>query len=70
MILCRFFIKVEKCIQLFLTTHSLETIDLFIESEENLDRLTAYGLRNAENETRVRRYSGSKLREDMGLDIR
>ena len=63
----------QKNIQLFLTTHSLETIDLFIESEENLDRLTAYGLRNAENGTKVRRYSGSKLRElreDMGLDIR
>jgi len=64
----------EKKIQLFLTTHSLETLDLFLEHEkEQLDRIAAYHLRNDGEKTQIRRYTGGKLanlREKIGLDIR
>lgn len=61
-------------IQLFLTTHSLETIDLFLEYDGNSRTgIAAYNLRNNGKTTKVRRYSGEKLadlRFNMGLDIR
>lgn len=63
----------QRNIQLFLTTHSLETIDLLLENESEYEHIAAYNMRNDEKKIRTRRYSGDKLRElrmDMGLDIR
>jgi AAA15 family ATPase/GTPase len=61
-------------IQLFLTTHSLEMIDLILEYDKKwLSGIAAYNFRNDEGVTKVRRYSGEKLaelRNNMGLDIR
>lgn len=64
----------KKNIQVFITTHSLETLDLFLEYDKTqLERIAAYNLRKVDENTFVRRYSGEKLadlRENMGLDIR
>lgn len=64
----------EKNIQLFITTHSLETIDVLLECrEEELGRIAAYNMRKTEDKTIVRRFGGKRLlelRQEMGLDIR
>jgi len=64
----------QRNIQLFITTHSLETVDLFLEFDgEQLNRIAAYNLRDTDNGIKVVRYSGNKLaelRRNMGVDIR
>lgn len=63
----------QRNIQLFITTHSLETLDLFLENKEERNRIVAYNMKNQGTQTKVRRYSGEKLeqlRRSMGLDIR
>lgn len=66
----------KKKIQMFVTTHSLETLDLFLQSCQQADRvndLTVYNIRNTKEKTNARRYSGSKLKDlrtDIGLDVR
>ncbi len=70
-LLCR-----EKQIQLFITTHSLETVDLFLHASEQadkIDELTVYNIRNTKEVTKARRYSGEKLkglRTEIGMDVR
>lgn len=66
----------KKNIQMFITTHSLETLDLFLQYHEEsagLDGLTVFNIRNTEEQTLARKYSGERLldlRNGMGLDIR
>lgn len=66
----------KKNIQMFITTHSLETLDLFLQYHvegSRLDKLTVFNIRNTEEQTLARKYSGERLldlRNDMGLDIR
>lgn len=61
-------------IQLFATTHSLETIDAVIDSskDETVD-LVAYRLEQREKETGAIRFDKgliTRLREDLGMEIR
>lgn len=61
-------------VQLFLTTHSLEAVDVLLEDcRENLDDVAFYHIRNSEGCSAARRYSGKKLlnlRNEIGFDIR
>lgn len=61
-------------VQLFLTTHSLETIDVLLEDcRDTLDDIAFYHIRNSEEQSVTRRYSGKKLldlRTEIGFDIR
>lgn len=61
-------------IQLFATTHSLETIDAVIDASKNdsVD-LVAYRLEQGEAETGAIRFDKgliTRLREDLGMEIR
>lgn len=64
----------QRNIQLFITTHSLETVDLFLEFDnDTLNRIAAYNLHDTNDGIKAVRYSGSKLaqlRRNMGVDIR
>lgn len=66
----------RKKIQLFVTTHSLETVDLFLQfyqQGEDVNELTVYNICNTKEQTKARRYSGEKLknlRTEIGLDVR
>lgn len=66
----------KKKIQMFVTTHSLETLDLLLQSGQQADRvndLTVYNIQNTKEKTKVRRYSGQKLKDlrtEIGLDVR
>ena len=61
-------------VQLFLTTHSLETIDVLLEDcRDTLDDVAFYHIRNSEEQSVTKRYSGKKLldlRTEIGFDIR
>lgn len=61
-------------VQLFLTTHSLEAIDVFLDAAgKDLEMVSAYHIRAGEGKTVAKRYSGKKLvglRNEIGLDIR
>lgn len=64
----------KRNVQLFLTTHSLEAIDIILEDcKESLANLAVYHIKNQEQRTKVRRYGGSKLvnlRNEIGFDVR
>ena len=61
-------------VQLFMTTHSLEAIDVILEIDENqLDDLAVYHIRAGGDRTVAKRYSGEKLvglRNEIGFDVR
>lgn len=61
-------------IQVFLTTHSMEAIDIILEStQKDFDKVACYRLEKDEEEISVTRFSGEKLyniRNTMGVDIR
>jgi AAA15 family ATPase/GTPase len=63
-------------IQLFATTHSLETIDAVIAAGEKknlLERFITYRLENKENISTAKRFSGKalhELRNELGQDVR
>lgn len=61
-------------VQLFLTTHSLEAIDIILEDCENrLEDTAVYHIKNKERQIAARRYSGKKLfelRNEIGFDVR
>ncbi|MBP0017123.1 MAG: AAA family ATPase [Cyanobacteria bacterium SBLK] len=61
----------EKNVQLFITTHSLEAVDAMIQSKISQDRIVAFQF-NDVNES-IKRFSGdilNRLRLKRGLDIR
>lgn len=61
-------------VQLFLTTHSLEAIDIILDDcKEQLDNTAIYHIKNKEDRTIAKRYSGNKLydlRNEIGFDVR
>lgn len=60
-------------IQVFATTHSIEVLDALLASELNEDDLAAYQVKQIEEKTECKRFSGStlkRLRQQRGLDIR
>lgn len=61
-------------VQLFLTTHSLEAIDIILEDcKEQLEETAIYHIRNKNDKTLAKRYSGNKLfdlRNEIGFDVR
>lgn len=61
-------------VQMFLTTHSLEAIDIVLEDcFDMLDDIAVYHIKNKENTSSARRYSGTKLlnlRNEIGFDVR
>lgn len=64
----------RKNVQLFLTTHSLEAIDIILDDcKHNLDEIAVYHVKNQHKGTTSRRYSGKKLinlRNEIGFDVR
>lgn len=60
-------------VQVFLTTHSKECIDAFVENNYPDDELTAYSLTEENNKITCRYLQGNKLKrlvESMNIDIR
>lgn len=61
-------------VQLFLTTHSLEAIDIILDDcRDKLDQTAIYHIKNKDNEAVAKRYGGSKLfnlRNEIGFDVR
>lgn len=52
----------KRNVQLFLTTHSLEAIDIILDDcRESLADIAVYHIKNQEQETKARRYGGNKL---------
>lgn len=64
----------KRNVQLFLTTHSLEAIDIILDDcRESLADIAVYHIKNQEQETKARRYGGNKLvnlRNEIGFDVR
>jgi AAA15 family ATPase/GTPase len=64
----------EYNVQLFATTHSLETIDAILAADkESLEDLMAYRLEASEDATYVKKFSGQDLfdlRYELGQDVR
>ncbi len=65
---------IKKNVQVFMTTYSLEAIDIVLsDCQYRLDDLAVYHIRNKEKKTLARRYSGKKLlnlRNEIGFDVR
>ena len=61
-------------VQVFLTTHSLESIDIILEDcQSRLNDVSIYHIRNKEKQTVAKKYSGEKLftlRNEIGFDVR
>jgi len=60
-------------VQVFATTHSKETVDAFVSSEESAARVVAWGLYRGESGLTPRRYAGKYLKravDAVNLDIR
>lgn len=61
----------KNCVQIFLTTHSLEAIDIILQDcKERLDDTAIYHIKKG---TKVKRYSGQRLlslRNEIGFDVR
>ncbi len=61
-------------VQLFLTTHSLESIDIILDDcQGRLDDVSIYHIRNDKKQSVAKRYSGAKLmalRNEIGFDVR
>lgn len=64
----------RKNVQLFLTTHSLEAIDIILDDCKNtLVDTAVYHIKNQKGQTTARRYGGQKLtslRNEIGFDVR
>ena len=63
----------EMDVQLFATTHSLETVDALLEVIEDESDLVLYRLEPKEMQTRVVRHDGKRLkrlREELGQEVR
>lgn len=71
-----YLIKVSKKnhTQIFLTTHSLEALDVILEEErKELENIAVFNINQHEGKMVARKYSGEKLlrlRSEMGIDIR
>lgn len=67
-------VREKNNVQLFMTTHSLEAIDVLLEDcKEHLDDTAIYHIRKGEDKTIAKRYSGNKLlnlRNEIGFDVR
>jgi hypothetical protein len=66
-------LAVEFNVQVFLTTHSKECVDAFVQNNFNLQDLAAYTLRGSGSETSCYRYSGEQLEtllEGFNIDLR
>jgi len=65
---------IQQRVQLFATTHSLETIDAVISvTKDKLDSLAAYRLDINNNRSTARRFSGihlESIRNELGQDVR
>lgn len=63
----------KRKVQLFLTTHSLEAIDIILDDcNDSPADLAVYHIKNQEQQTKARRYGGSKLtnlRNEIGFDV-
>lgn len=61
-------------VQIFLTTHSLETIDIILDDcPDRLNDISIYHIRNQGNQTLTKNYNGEKLltlRNEIGFDVR
>lgn len=61
-------------VQVFLTTHSLESIDIILEDcHSRLEDVAVYHIRNKHGRAVAKKYSGEKLftlRNEMGVDVR
>lgn len=60
-------------VQLFLTTHSKETIDAWLLNGSRTDEVVGYALGRAENQVSVQRYGGEQLRrlhDAVDFDLR
>lgn len=61
-------------VQIFLTTHSLETIDIILDDcPDRLNDISIYHIRNQRNQTLTKNYNGEKLltlRNEIGFDVR
>lgn len=61
-------------VQIFLTTHSLETIDIILDDcPDRLNDISIYHIRNQENQTLAKYYNGERLltlRNEIGFDVR
>ena len=61
-------------VQLFLTTHSLEAVDIILDDCcEELEQMAVYHIKNGDGQTTARRYGGKKLldlRNEIGFDVR
>lgn len=61
-------------VQLFLTTHSLEAIDIILDDcRDHLEKTAIYYIKNKEQKTIAKRYCGRKLlglRNEIGFDVR
>ncbi|MGL5347000.1 MAG: AAA family ATPase [Peptostreptococcaceae bacterium] len=60
-------------VQLIATTHSLEVIDAFIETANNIDKLTCFRLEHHDNYIYTNRLGGQKLKDIrciLGQDVR
>jgi AAA domain, putative AbiEii toxin, Type IV TA system len=63
----------EMDVQLFATTHSLETVDALLEVTESSSELVLYRLESKEDKTRVFRHDWNRLkrlREELGQEVR
>jgi hypothetical protein len=59
--------------QVFLTTHSKETVDAFLLNGYRTDEVVAYGMRRKDNRSQVTRYPGPALRDALdaiNFDVR
>lgn len=61
-------------VQIFLTTHSLETIDIILDDcPDRLNDISIYHIRNQGNQTLTKNYNEEKLltlRNEIGFDVR
>lgn len=61
-------------VQVFLTTHSLESIDIILDDcQQRLDDVAVYHIRNKGEQSTAKKYSGGKLfalRNEIGFDVR
>jgi AAA15 family ATPase/GTPase len=60
-------------VQVFLTSHSKECIDAFVNNEYNNDEISAYFLENINNEIKTKFVEGERLKyliDNLDLDIR
>jgi AAA15 family ATPase/GTPase len=60
-------------VQVFITSHSKECIDAFVNNEFKNDEISAYLLENKDNKITTKYVGGDRLKyliENIGLDIR